>query len=88
MSEYNEVRDKIGASVVRTTVPVIVGILLGAALKVGLHIDAAWVTEAVTAGVTAAYYGVARYLEVFVSSKWGWLLGKIGAPQYAAEHTV
>jgi len=76
--------DKIFASVIRTVVPLLVGIAFAALAKVHLNIDNALLTDAITAGVTTAYYAGVRWLEVAVNHKWGWALGKAGAPQYEA----
>lgn len=75
--------DKILASVIRTVVPVIVGLVLSYAVKVGLHLDEAWVTDLVTLAITTAYYSGVRILETRGSAAWGWLLGKASAPKYA-----
>ena len=77
--------DKILASVIRTVVPVIVGVLVASAAKVGFHLTDDTFTGVVTTGVTAAYYTIARGLEVYVGPRWGWLLGKAGAPKYVAQ---
>lgn len=87
-NEYTEIRDKIGASIVRTVVPAVVALLLGWAAKVGLDIDSDLLAGFLTSVILGAYYAVARYLETFVSAKWGWLLGKIGAPLYEAKHSA
>jgi len=50
-------------SIVRTVVPVIVGVLLGQAARIGLDLPAGAVTEVVTVVVTGAYYAVARLVE-------------------------
>jgi len=76
--------DKILASVVRTVVPVVVGLLVVEGAKVGLHFTDDALTSEVTVGVTALYYAGARWLEANVGPRWGWLLGKVGAPQYKA----
>lgn len=51
------------ASILRTVVPVIVGVLLGWAAKVGLDLSGGAVTEIVTVVLTAAYYALARWIE-------------------------
>jgi len=76
--------DKILASIVRTVVPVIVGVLVASAAKVGFHLTDDTFTGVVTTGVTALYYAGTRWLEVNVAPRWGWLLGRVGAPQYKA----
>jgi hypothetical protein len=50
-------------SVLRTMVPVIVGVLLGQAARIGLDLPEGVVTEVVTVVATAAYYAVARWVE-------------------------
>lgn len=50
-------------SLIRTTVTLIVGVLLGQALKVGLNLDEGAVTSIVTVVVTTVYYAAARWLE-------------------------
>ena len=50
-------------SVIRTVVPVIVGVLLGQAARIGLDLPAGAVTEVVTVVVAGAYYAVARLVE-------------------------
>lgn len=50
-------------SVIRTVVPVIVGVLLGQAARIGLDLPAGAVTEVVTVVTTGAYYAVARLVE-------------------------
>lgn len=51
------------ASILRTVVPVIVGVLLGWAAKVGLNLPGGAVTEIVTVVLTAAYYALGRWVE-------------------------
>ena len=51
------------ASILRTCVPVIAGVLLGWAAKVGLDLPPGAVTEIVTVVLTTVYYAAARYVE-------------------------
>ncbi|WP_084963765.1 hypothetical protein [Thermoactinospora rubra] len=51
------------ASIIRTVVPVIVGVLLGWAAKVGLDLPEGPVTQLVTIVITGAYYALARWVE-------------------------
>jgi hypothetical protein len=51
------------ASILRTVVPIIVGILLGWAAKVGLNLPGGAVTDIVTVVLTAAYYALGRFVE-------------------------
>ena len=69
-------------SVVRTIVPLIVGLVMNLLVRYGLDqlVDVEQinlvVSGVVTTVVTAVYYVAVRWLETFRSSKWGWLLGK------------
>jgi hypothetical protein len=51
-------------SAMRTLVPIVVGLVLGLAARIGLELDDGTVTTYVTAGLTAAYYVLVRGLEV------------------------
>jgi hypothetical protein len=64
------------ASVIRTVVPLLVGVVLTYAAKIGLQLDEAAVLPFVTAVVTAAYYAVARIVEHF--TRYGRLLLTFG----------
>lgn len=68
-------------SLIRTTVPLIVGFLLTQLLKLGVDIDKASLENLVQAGVTAVYYGVVRWAETH-KPKAGVLLGVPKAPAY------
>jgi hypothetical protein len=50
--------------VLRTVVPLIVGLIIAYALKLGLHLTSPSVTVWVTSAVTAGYIALARYVEV------------------------
>lgn len=77
-------------SLMRTAVPVVVGVLLGLAAKAGLQLDDATVTGWVTAALTAGYYAGFRALEELagkLSVSWlrtvaGVALGWARPPQY------
>ena len=72
-------------SMIRTVVPLIVGVLLGQAARVGLDLPEGAVTEVVTVVVTTAYYGLARALERKWPAVGRWLLGAgvpVGQPRY------
>lgn len=51
------------ASIIRTIVPLIVGVLLAWAAKVGLNLPAGATTEILTVVLTAAYYTASRLIE-------------------------
>lgn len=84
------------ASLLRTVVPVVAGLLLGWAARVGLDLDDGQVTAAVTAALTMAYYAAFRLLEHAADSlgvPWlrtaaGVLLGWARPPQYASPVTA
>ena len=73
------------ASVLRTIVPMVVGILLGWAAKVGFDLPAGAVTEIVTVALTATYYLIVRTLEQEWPIVGRWLLAlglPVGQPSY------
>ena len=61
-------------SIIRTVVPVIVGVLLGWAAKVGFDLPEGAVTELVTVIITGVYYAVARWVEKRWPGVGRWLL--------------
>lgn len=71
------------ASILRTVVPFVVGLLLSLLVRAGLDdlVDIDDLTELVTLVVTLAYYFVFRLLER-VDSRFGWLLGWAAQPKY------
>jgi len=67
-------------SLIRTWVPILVGLVSGWALNQGIHIPAD-AQVAATGAIIALYYAVVRGLE----TRWpwvGWLLGQAKAPTY------
>lgn len=72
----------LAASLIRTAVPVVAGVLLAWLTKAGFKIDSDLVTAAITGAFTMAYYTAVRVFEHLSSSKWGWLLGKPVKPVY------
>lgn len=72
-------------SMIRTVVPLLVGLVLGQAARVGLDLPEGAVTQLVTVVVTAVYYWVARKLERSHPAAGRWLLGagiRVGQPRY------
>ena len=70
-------------SILRTLVPVAVGAVIGWLASAGITADPqleAALGATLTAAGTAAYYVVARLLEVHVSPHFGWLLGSTQSP--------
>ncbi|MFF8980168.1 hypothetical protein ACF08A_25570 [Streptomyces cellulosae] len=81
------------ASITRTVVPVLVGLVLTFAAQAGLDLDGEAVTMVATAVVIAAYYAVFRLLEA-LAGRLGWrplqllagvLLGWARPPSYGSE---
>lgn len=76
----------IGASVIRTAVPWLVGIIVSALahfrIQVGNGTVEMFVDGLLAFVVGLAYYVGARLLEIFHNGKWGWLLGFAKAPAY------
>ncbi len=73
-------------SIIRTFVPVLVGQIMAWAAAQGIldatgEISSLLIT-AFTLLFTTVYYALARYLETFVSAKFGWLLGYAKKPEY------
>src|SRR5690554_4501819 len=85
----NETVPDIGASIIRTLVPLLVGVLVALGsryLAVELPVDA--LEEVVTVVVAGVYYAVARVLEEWVSPVWGRVLlglGIGGTPRYTQQ---
>lgn len=67
-------------SIIRTFVPLIVGFLV--TLGFFRNVDQVSLNELITAAVSGVYYLVVRFLEHYVSSSFGWLLGSANAPTY------
>ncbi|MDX2552623.1 hypothetical protein ACKI1J_43185 [Streptomyces scabiei] len=83
-------------SFMRTLVPVVAGVVLGWAARLGLDLDEATVTPYVTAALTAGYYVLFRGLEE-IAERMAWqplqtlagvLLGWARPPQYVAPITA
>jgi hypothetical protein len=73
-------------SAVRTVVPLIVGAVISFFVTRGIALDAEFestLTIALTAAFTGVYYIGVRLFEVYVSPKFGWLLGLAKQPEYA-----
>jgi hypothetical protein len=71
-------------SLVRTLVPLLVGIVATwVARKLGLDPTDPVLSSVITVGFSYGYYVLARFLEVFASDKWGYILGLRKLPVYA-----
>lgn len=73
-------------SVVRTVSPIVVGAVISWAVTAGITLDDQFevaLTAALTGVFSGAYYVVIRLFEVYVSPKFGWLLGLAKEPVYA-----
>ncbi|MFC4912600.1 hypothetical protein [Actinomadura gamaensis] len=53
------------ASIIRTVVPVVVGVILAQAARIGLNLPGGAVTDIVTVAATTAYYALARLVEQY-----------------------
>ena len=76
-------------SLVRTYTPWIVGAVIGWLASLRVELDPAVessLTIVVTGLATALYYLAARLLEIYVSPKFGWLLGLAKAPEYRGKY--
>jgi hypothetical protein len=71
---------------VRTIVPLIVGVIITKAAQVGFDLPEAAVTDVTVAIVSGAYAVAARLLERYVSPKFGWLFGIAKEPVYDPQH--
>ena len=71
-------------SVIRTSVPALVGAVVGWLANRGFGVDDGLAQQAVTWLSGIAYYGLVRLAER-LGTRWGWLLGAPGAPTYAAS---
>lgn len=82
---FLEAAKAIGASLVRTIVPGIVGWAVTQLVLLGLTVDAQFesaLTSGLTVGFATLWYLIVRVLEVYVAPRFGWLLGLAKAPQY------
>jgi hypothetical protein len=73
-------------SLIRTVVPLLVGILITWAAKAGLNLAEGDVTALLTALITAVYYATVRLIEQKFPAA-GWLLGYPAAPTYGKPAT-
>lgn len=73
------------SSLVRSLVPLLAGLILTQALRLGVHLDQGAVTDVVQAAVTGLYYAAFRWAETHLGPAWGWFLGLARPPQYPAK---
>ena len=67
-------------SIIRVSVPIIVGCLVSLAI---FHaVDRSALTELVTALIIIVYYSVVRAAEHYISASFSWLLGHKSTPMY------
>ncbi|MCX4749246.1 hypothetical protein OG455_27700 [Kitasatospora sp. NBC_01287] len=69
-------------SLLRTGVPALVGWLVALAAGYGLDLDPAALAGVAAPVVSFVYYALFRTAEVYLSPRWGWLLGCARPPQY------
>lgn len=68
-------------SIIRTFVPVVVGLILSGLAQLGIEIEAAALAGIVDAIFIGGYYAIVRFLES-KSANLGWLLGLPSPPNY------
>ena len=71
----------VGTSMIRTVVPIVVGLIVALAAKAGFNVTSASITPVVASGAAAVYYVAVRMLEL----RWprlGLLLGSATQPVY------
>lgn len=71
-------------SVVRTFVPVVVGLILSALATAGIEVDEAALAQVIDAVFVGGYYAIVRALETKYEA-FGWLLGLPSQPHYEKE---
>lgn len=81
-----EAVNQLAISIIRTVVPIVAGQFISWFALMGI-MDAtgeltAALISAMTVLFTSGYYILARYLEVKVNAKFGWLLGYAKKPTY------
>lgn len=69
-------------SLIRTSVPIIVALLVNKGVLAWTGIDDTTLSLVVAAVTTWLYYFAVRVLERASSTRWGWLLGYASAPAY------
>lgn len=77
-------------SLVRTFTPIIVGAVLGWFATAGITLDPEFegaVTLLVSGALSGVYYVAVRLLEIYVTPKFGWLLGLARTPKYSTGKT-
>lgn len=72
--------DALLKSLVRTAIPVVVGVIVTLGLRAG--VDLHGYGPELTAGVTFVFYALVRLAEQYVSEHFGWLLGVAARPVY------
>lgn len=70
-------------SLVRTFVPFLVGFVGSFLARHGLNINDDALSAVLVLVIGYLYYVVARFLEVYGSAKWGYILGVAKAPGYS-----
>lgn len=72
-------------SVVRTFVPVVVGLIISGLAMAGVEVDQAALTSVIDAIFVGLYYTVVRFLES-KNKQFGWFLGLPTPPTYATTY--
>jgi hypothetical protein len=71
-------------SIVRTLVPVVVGLIISTLAQAGIDVDEGALTTFIDSVFVGGYYAIVRLLET-QSEAFGWLLGLPSPPSYDAS---
>lgn len=93
MSDYTPQHASTGSfeltpSLIRTLVPMLAGLLGTWLVSLGTNIDSTVLAGFLTVVIGWVYYAVVRFLEVFSSDKWGYVLGIKAKPIYSPPAVV
>lgn len=84
--EVQQPSSALAPSLIRSLIPFLAGVLGTWLLDVsGVDLDSNVLAVALSAVIGYLYYVVARFAEVFVSDKWGYVLGIRKTPVYAPK---
>jgi hypothetical protein len=81
-SSAHPVVSGLGASIVRTVVPLLVGVITASLLKAGIEIPEGFLDQYLAEIVFTLYYVGVRLLETYVGPAYGKLLGVAKKPSY------
>jgi hypothetical protein len=79
------VNGSLSPSLVRTGTPFLVGLLGSWLTRQGLDVNDDFLSALLVGAYGYGYYFVVRFLEVYASPKWGYILGIAKAPGYSPQ---